>query len=244
MLRWSSGYLARPSTWRLPVRPWHGALKAPSSLRFNSHRPATGRGLAARQDRQRDGKARHLDLAWSNQAGRRTVNAYGEGSNPSARATGLWLRRWSCRGDGVPATRQGGDRGFEPRQDRRHARIAQRQSARTTTRTGPFGLKQRVPSAHRLKDQGTRLRISRWGFDSSWARSSSASSIGESARSHTRSWTEVRLLPEEHGCRIGRGDAAGAGIRSRAEARWQPSALTLWRIRRAGPAASDGSLRS
>jgi hypothetical protein len=25
MLRWSSGYLARPSTWRLPVRPWHGA---------------------------------------------------------------------------------------------------------------------------------------------------------------------------------------------------------------------------
>ncbi len=100
----------------------------------------------------KDGKARHLDLAWSNQAGRRTVNAYGEGSNPSARAR----RRKPPHG-----------------------------AAR--------GLKQQwVPSAHRLKDQGTRLRISRWGFDSSWARSSSASSMAERPV-HTRG-TEVRLL--------------------------------------------------
>jgi hypothetical protein len=32
MLRWSNGYLARPSTWRLPVRAWHGALAAPSCI--------------------------------------------------------------------------------------------------------------------------------------------------------------------------------------------------------------------
>ena len=35
-----------------------------------------------------DGKARHLDLASFNQAGLRTVNPHGEGSNPSARAMG------------------------------------------------------------------------------------------------------------------------------------------------------------
>lgn len=149
----------------------------------------------------KDGKARHLDLAWSNQAGRRTVNAYGEGSNPSARARrrkpphgaarGL-KQQWSCRGDGVPATpsrwrsRVRTPSGPPPRP---HSSAAECQDDNPD---GHVRLVLRVPSAHRLKDQGTRLRISRWGFDSSWARSSSASSMAERPV-HTRG-TEVRLL--------------------------------------------------
>lgn len=96
-----NGYLTRPSTWRLRVRPPHGALTAPR---------------------------------------------YGLGSG-----------------------------GFHLREQ-------------------PWGLSPRCgySSAHGLKDKGTRLRTWRWGFDSSWARSRSASSMGERP-AHTRG-TEVRFL--------------------------------------------------
>ena len=61
-----------------------------------------------------DGKARHTSviLAWPNQVGQRTVNAYSEGSSPSARAVVLQGSQ-EC-----PPSCHDGDRGFESRQDR------------------------------------------------------------------------------------------------------------------------------
>ena len=73
-----------------------------------------------------------------------------------------------------------------------YARIAQRQERQDDNLERHVRLVLRVLKRPSSNGQGTRLRISEWGFDSSWARQSSASSMGEHLV-HTQG-TEVRFL--------------------------------------------------